>query len=459
MSNVLRRILPWVLAALLLQAMVLWAAGEVTRYRLWQAANIQEVRLNTLLALAEQGVRAHVRPGPALAITGVTAVFDALANLPELAGLRLTDASGTVLLTSGFPDEGEKFPYSVRLERYHRQIEPIPEIGPPGGGRGLMRGPGHGPRWMGQRGPDDSWQILPPGPLLLELWLDPGQDNAVRQIQRDGWLMALGGSLAVLVGLVAAAMVLRQRRLRQDLRVAREEAAHQARLAQLGAGLAHEVKNPLGVARGLAQSILDEVPPGSSLSEKAAALIDEADRAARRINLFLRYARPPEPRPVPVDLEALGDQLSRLLEDEAVRKQVQLDVSLQGRIMADPDLLRRALMNLLLNALKACADPESSVRLSVEPDHGDTVTLCVADTGVGIAPEDLPRVTEPFFGRFEQGTGLGLSIVSEIARAHGWKMEIQSVPGQGTTVRLRGIKKTSLPAEQPAASGGQQTGE
>ena len=450
MNRVLRRALPWIVVTLLLQTAMLFLAAGVTRYRLRQADFIQQTRVETLLDLAEHGVRAHMRPGPSVILPGVETVFDALISLPEVAGLRLTDPTGAVLLTVGIPDEVG--PPPPGLERFSRSIAEAPDAGALG--RGMPRGPGHGRRWTTElRGPDPPFRSLPPGPLLLELWLDRGQDNYLWQVRRDGWLIALGGLLLAPALVMAGTAFRRQQRLRRDLISAREEVARQTRLAQLGAGLAHEIKNPLGVARGLAQSILDSAPPRSPLAEKAAALMDEADRAARRINLFLRYARPPEPRPEPVNLHELGRALDRLLRDEAERQQVRLTIDLEDWVLADPDLLRRALMNLLLNAFKACRKSGDAVTLRVEPETRDLLTLVVVDTGIGIDPEDLPRVTEPFFGKFESGSGLGLSIVQEIARSHGWRLELRSTPAQGTEVRLAGMKKVSVPADQQTEPG------
>jgi len=154
-----------------------------------------------------------------------------------------------------------------------------------------------------------------------------------------------------------------------------------------------------------------------------------------------------------VNLHELGRALDRLLRDEAERQQVRLTIDLEDWVLADPDLLRRALMNLLLNAFKACRKSGDAVTLRVEPETRDLLTLVVVDTGIGIDPEDLPRVTEPFFGKFESGSGLGLSIVQEIARSHGWRLELRSTPAQGTEVRLAGMKKVSVPADQQTEPG------
>ena len=106
-------------------------------------------------------------------------------------------------------------------------------------------------------------------------------------------------------------------------------------------------------------------------------------------------------------------------------------------ILADEDLLRRAILNIILNALRA-SKPGSTVQIDIERTHS-ALSLRVSDTGCGIVPDDLPRVTEPYFTRFSGGSGLGLSIVEQIASAHGWRLRITSVLGQGTRAALDGI--------------------
>ena len=137
----------------------------------------------------------------------------------------------------------------------------------------------------------------------------------------------------------------------------------------------------------------------------------------------------------PVALEELFAGLEALVRQEAAQERVEVAWAPEGlTVRADGALLRRALLNLVINALKACAP---GGRVTVSAQRGARgVYIAVEDDGVGIAPEDLEKVSSPYFSRFESGTGLGLSIVDQVARAHGWRLEIASEPGRGTRVTL-----------------------
>jgi len=250
--------------------------------------------------------------------------------------------------------------------------------------------------------------------------------------------------LLVGLGATAALGVLRRRRLQTDLIVAREQAAHQAQLTQLGAGLAHETKNPLGIVRGQAQLIADAPDDTAGNRERAERIVDEIDRTVGHINSFLTLARPKEIDPAPVALGRFLEEFASLMDGEVRQHKVLLSVAAPDvRIRADEAQLRKVLLNLVLNALNACA-PGGCISIDVETAPSPT-TLVVQDTGKGIVPEDLPRVTEPYFTRSENGCGLGLTLVNQIARAHGWTLRIDSTPGAGTTVSLAGIERLPNP--------------
>jgi two-component system sensor histidine kinase HydH len=215
-------------------------------------------------------------------------------------------------------------------------------------------------------------------------------------------------------------------------------------LAQLGAGLAHETKNPLGLARGLAQSIAEAGDAGAESRRQARQIVDEADRIVGQINAFLALARPAEPVREDVALDHVFGGLQALVQAEAAQAGVSLRAAANGLVVrADPALLRRALLNLLINALRAC---ERGGEIALEAGwRAGSVAVCVRDNGRGIAPEDLPRVREPYFTRFPGGTGLGLAMVEQVTAAHGWRLQIESEPGAGTRVTLEGM----APAESP----------
>ncbi len=231
----------------------------------------------------------------------------------------------------------------------------------------------------------------------------------------------------------------RQKKLESKLLVTQERSVHLDRLAQLGAGLAHETKNPLGIVRGLAQRIEDAPATPPEVKKLASRIVDETDETVGQINAFLTFARPPEPQLVKVPLRSFCDDLLDLIKTSAQHAGVKLENRTEPLfVAADEVLLRRAMLNLLNNALKATGAGGHIAIYSVTSN--ESATLTVVDTGTGISVEDLPRVTEPYFGRFEGGSGLGLPIVEQIARAHGWTLSIKSVQGEGTSVSLQGLR-------------------
>jgi signal transduction histidine kinase len=264
--------------------------------------------------------------------------------------------------------------------------------------------------------------------------------NAAREREQRQFLIASVVWLGLVCPLILAMLRARERhrRLTTELIVAEVRAHRQEELARIGAGLAHETKNPLGIVRGLAQSIRDTSGLPPETKRMARDIVDEADRTVGQINSFLDLARPKDPALGAVHVDALFASLVPLLEAEGSTKRIAFRIDKIGtRIRADEDQLRRCILNLAINAVRAI-DVEGTVTLGGHQD-GDAVTLTVSDTGQGIALEDIARVTEPYFSRFEGGTGLGLAIVDHIVRAHGWTLRIDSTPGEGTQVSIHGV--------------------
>ena len=145
---------------------------------------------------------------------------------------------------------------------------------------------------------------------------------------------------------------------------------------------------------------------------------------------------------VPVNLGPFLARFAELMEAEARDKGIVMTAeSGDITVRADEGQLRKALLNLVLNALEACR-PGDHVEIAATAQSGKA-TLTVRDTGRGIAPGDLARVTEPYFTRSEKGCGLGLALVQQIADGHGWTLDIRSAPGEGTSVSLRGLERVS----------------
>jgi signal transduction histidine kinase len=293
---------------------------------------------------------------------------------------------------------------------------------------------------------------MPPTPLwtcgsyIFTVVLNTSEVDAMLRRDRIQFTVAIFVLFGCSVlSVVAIRYRMRQNKLEAVLLVTQERSVHLDRLAQLGAGLAHETKNPLGVVRGLAQGIEEapNIPP--EVKDLASRIVDETDETVGQINAFLSFARPPEPHCVNVSLKSFCENILVLVRTSAQRAGVVIENRAENiAITADEMLLRRAILNLVNNALKATGKA-GTISLETAVGNG-TVTLTVADTGTGIAPEDLPRVTEPYFGRFDGGSGLGLPIVEQIARAHGWTLLVESSPGNGARVSLQGLRAGTLQA-------------
>lgn len=398
-----------------------------------------ETALDALVA----GIRAQGRMGR-YRNDRLSVILEELADAPDIRGVALYAAGGKVISSGGDVaaltlEDGDGIHWAQDHLCLIRGL--VLDLGAHGYGRG-RGGPGN------PELDSEAWEPFPDGPHFLGIVLD----TSALSIEIRGDRVRYGISLvvaALLVGLGSALAVgvVRGRRLQTALLVAREQAAHQAQLTQLGAGLAHETKNPLGIVRGQAQLIADAPEDAAGNHERAGRIIDEIDRTVGHINGFLTLARPRDITLVSVALGHFLEGFAALMEGEAKQQKVFLSVTAADvSVRADEGQLRKALLNLVLNALHACR-PGDRIAIEVGKNSG-TVDLLVRDSGRGIAPEDLPRVTEPYFTRSDNGCGLGLTLVDQIARAHGWTLHIDSTPGTGTTVSLKGIERVSAADER-----------
>lgn len=214
-------------------------------------------------------------------------------------------------------------------------------------------------------------------------------------------------------------------------------------LGELSAMLAHEIRNPLGSIRGTAEILRDDFRPGHPKHEFLEILLKETDRLNRVVEDFLRLSRPIDGEKKTCDLSAELRELVTFLGSDAAARGVRiaLEVDALPPVTGDPEKLRQAFLNLLLNGIQATgAGGGVRVRGTVLPRSGDDrplVELAFADTGAGIPKESLEKIFTPFFTTKEGGTGLGLAITQRIVEGHGGTVTVESTPGQGTTFRVR----------------------
>jgi nitrogen fixation/metabolism regulation signal transduction histidine kinase len=228
-----------------------------------------------------------------------------------------------------------------------------------------------------------------------------------------------------------------------ELRASRERAVQAERVAawrEMARRLAHELKNPLFPIQLSIETLrrnLDQPAPSfASLFRESSETILDALRSLRRIvDEFAEFARMPRPEPRPTDVNAVVEKVLALHRAGAgaVRMETALSPELPA-IAADPDLLARALGNLVRNALEAM--PRGGT-LNVRTAARDgTVSIEVEDDGPGITEEQRTRLFVPYFTTKKGGTGLGLAIVQGIVSDHGGRVEVESAPGAGTTFTL-----------------------
>lgn len=228
------------------------------------------------------------------------------------------------------------------------------------------------------------------------------------------------------------------------------------RLAQLGgllAGFAHEVRNPLSTIGLNLQLVLEdfrnaETPRDKRTHKRVAVVEQEVRRLQSILEEFLSFARAPEPKLQPVDLNDKLRQLVEFNQPDLQEKGISLRFypgSDVGVIAADWDHLQAAVVNLLRNAKEAT--PAAGQVMIDTSRHGDEVRLRVTDTGQGIDKEHQDRVLEPYFSTKKNGTGLGLPTVRRIVEEHGGRVSFESEPGKGTQFTLH------LPV-RPVGAGG-----
>jgi PAS domain S-box-containing protein len=211
------------------------------------------------------------------------------------------------------------------------------------------------------------------------------------------------------------------------------EQAGLARLGELAAVVAHEVKNPLAGIRGAVQVLGQRLPPGSAGHPVVEEVIHRVDSLTAMVNDILLFARPRAPKLARVPLLALLEGTAALLREDPELAGIEVEVSAPEIVVsADVELLKPVFLNLLLNAAQAM---EGRGRIAVTgANDGSTAKIEVADRGPGIPLELREKVFEPFFSTKRRGTGLGLAIARRIVEAHHGAIEITCPPEGGTTV-------------------------
>jgi two-component system sensor histidine kinase HydH len=298
-------------------------------------------------------------------------------------------------------------------------------------------------------GPGAQTDVRQPRFRILRLALHTAP---ARQIVHHALIQVVlvGVMVVVLLGL----SVWQIRTLRRYLRL-QEEAARQERLAVLGgmaAVLAHEIRNPLGAIKGLAQFLGEKRTGDPTQTEMTQTIAREATRLERLVNDLLTYARPRPAERRPLVLQLTLREVMVLAQPAADAASVKIRVETDDelpRVMADPEQMKQLFGNLVLNAIQAMPSGGTvGIRVKggvpVSSNSAKSIEITVEDTGSGIPEGDLPRIFEPFYTTRTKGTGLGLAICKQIVEAHGGTIRVAQTSPKGT------VFEVTLPLEASA---------
>jgi two-component system sensor kinase FixL len=206
-----------------------------------------------------------------------------------------------------------------------------------------------------------------------------------------------------------------------------------ARLGEMAAVVAHEIKNPLAGIRGAMQVMGGRLPSDSRDAAVMKEIIARIDGLNDLMKDLLLFARPPQPRPVALDLSMLIKTTASLLIEDPSVAGVRIDVDGSAPpVLGDAELLKIVVVNLLVNAAHAMQG-QGVIRVSVSAADG-MCRVAFQDGGPGIPRDILDKIFSPFFTTKSRGTGLGLPTAKRLVEAHAGTIAIDCPPGGGTTV-------------------------
>jgi two-component system sensor histidine kinase PilS (NtrC family) len=227
------------------------------------------------------------------------------------------------------------------------------------------------------------------------------------------------------------------KRLERDVAIQQRLAA----IGEMAAGIAHEIRNPLASMSGSIQILRQELPLSTEQEQLMDIVLRESERLNATIRSFLAYARPQRFQIARFDVRrALNDTALLLRNSAEVRDGHEILVDLPSSELwyeADEGQIKQIVWNLATNGLRAMPGGGRLHLLAALESVSDDVVLTVRDEGVGIAPDELDSLFQPFHGSFAKGSGLGLAIVHRIVSDYNGEIRVSSQRGAGTTVSVR----------------------
>jgi len=301
--------------------------------------------------------------------------------------------------------------------------------------------------------------------ILLSSWASARVTRPVEQLARAAQEVASGhwnASVQVEGHDEVAQLAESFNRMTSELLAQKERLVQTERVAawrELARRLAHELKNPLFPLQLTVENLIRAREQSPEMFEEifresSQTLLAEISNLKGIIGRFSEFSKMPQPQLQRVQVNEIVEAVARLFQAQfqaqgrgAIQCQMQLDGHL-GPIAADPELLHRALSNLVLNAMDAMPNG-GTLTLRTRHDDGK-VAIEVCDTGSGLTREECERIFTPYYTSKQHGTGLGLAIVQSVVSDHGGRISVQSEPGKGTTFVIE--LPSNADALPPAAS-------
>lgn len=207
-------------------------------------------------------------------------------------------------------------------------------------------------------------------------------------------------------------------------------------IGEFSAGVAHEIKNPFTAIKMLIQTAQQK---NHALTEQDFSIIDgEINRIDTIIRTFLAFARPEKTEMTSVDINEVVNEVITITKPQMERSSISVEENFSPdmpMIRGSHDSLKQGILNIVLNAIQAMNSKGGLIRIETER-KGNNISVTVCDNGSGISQENLQKIFDPFFTTKEEGTGLGLSLTHNIIHDHAGTIEVDSFPGNGTTVRI-----------------------
>ena len=277
----------------------------------------------------------------------------------------------------------------------------------------------------------------------LHRYLDTGEKKiigvgrAVNGMRRDGQVFPVHLSVGEFTvdGEMHFTGILHDLSRRTELEERLREATALARLGEMAAVIAHEVKNPLAAVRGAVQVIGSRLGAQTNDAAIIKEIIGRLDALNDLIQDLLVFARPPAPKRVRVDVRLLVESVATLLKRDPAFQS--LDIPISGDAVhadADPNLLTISIQNLLINAAQA-QQGRGDVRVTLSR-QGPSIKIVIADSGPGLPPEIRAALFRPFKTTKARGTGLGMATAKRLIESQSGQIDVQCPAGGGTTVTI-----------------------